>query len=332
MTRYRDLLSAALQGESLAITPVAVWRHYPERDQDSDSLAEATLADQARFDGDLVKLTPASTWQSRDQGLVDEWAGDAIGRRAIVSRPVQVPTDWLRLKQLDPWRGFSARILHSVERVRRALPGDIPLLATVFNPIFQAVQLAGFDTLRNHAHAHQPELTQGLDTLLRNTLSVIGALADLGVDGIFLATQHAGRSALAPEPYGSLALPADRACLEAAPLPFNILHLHGPDLHWEPFVDLTSAIIHYDATPENPEPAMLASRVARGLATGPHPAGTLLHGDPQTLRADIMALRQRLFGRRFFLAPGCALPLAVREAQIMAMMRAAREPLSASAP
>lgn len=327
LMRYRELLSAALAGEHLPICPVAAWRHHPILDQDGDELAEATLAGQARFDFDLVKITPASTWQSRDHGLMDRWAGDGIGRREITATVVQTPEDWRRLRRLDPWDGFSGNILQAARTVRRALDPEIPVLATVFNPIFQATQLAGLERLRHHAQAHRPQLEQGLATLRANTVAVIEQLVELRLDGVFLASQHAGRTTLAPESYASLALADDRACLDAAPLPFNILHLHGPEVDWELFCDLDSASIHYDAAERNPDPVSFARRLTGGLATGPHPQGTILHGTAEALIAEVIALRRDMLGHRFFLAPGCALPLAVPEPQVDALVQAARRPL-----
>ncbi|MBK5963388.1 hypothetical protein CCR95_04600 [Thiocystis minor] len=328
--RYRDLLSAVLVGESVATVPVSAWRHYPILDQDADTLTEVTLAHQARFDCDFVKLMPASTWQSRDHGLNDRWAGDAIGRREVTTTVIQTPDDWQRLRRLDPWNGFSGHILRAARQVRRTLAPEIPVLTTVFNPLFQAVQLAGLARVREHAQHHPGALAQGLATLLANTLAAIEQLADLRLDGIFLVTQHAGRAMLAPEPYVSLALDSDRACLTAAPLPFNLLHLHGSDLCWELFLDLDSVVIHYDAVAGNPDPVRLSKRLAGGLATGPHPQGAMLNGSPAELMAEVTGLRRRMRGRPFMLAPGCALPLAVPDHQVDALIQAARAPLSES--
>lgn len=326
--RYRELLSAALAGECLPISPVSAWRHHPILDQDGDALAAATLADQARFDFDLVKITPASTWQSRDHGLMDRWAGDSIGRREITTTVIRIPEDWRRLRRLHPWNGFSGNILRAVRAVRRALDPEIPVLATVFNPIFQAAQLAGLERLRHHAQAYRPQLEQGLAILRANTLAVIEQLVELRLDGVFLASQHAGRTRLTPASYASLALADDRACLDAAPLPFNILHLHGPEIDWELFCDLDSVSIHYDAAERNPDPVSFARHLTGGLATGPHPQGTILRGTAETLMAEVIALRRNMAEHRFFLAPGCALPLAVPERQVETLVQAARRPLS----
>ena len=324
MLRYRDLLSSALAGEAVDVTPVSAWKHHPVADQNHIALAEATLAEQARFDFDFAKITPASTWQSRDHGLEDRWDGDTIGRRQITATVIHQPEDWLRLRRLDPWDGFCGRILRAARQVRRELPAHVPLLATVFNPIFQASQLAGLDLLRDHARNHLPLLEQGLAVLHHNTRAVIGQLAEVGADGIFLATQLAGRNALAPAPYAALALAADNSCLEEASLPFNVLHLHGDEVCWEMFSDLTAAAVHYDAAENNPDPVALSDRMAGGVATGPHPHGAMLHGSSDEVVSDVLDLRRRMTGRKFFLAPGCALPLAVAEAQVEALVHAAR--------
>lgn len=331
--RYRDLLSAALAGDILPMTPVSAWRHHPILDQESDTLAAATLAYQARFDVDWVKITPASTWQSRDHGLMDRWANDRIGRREITATVIKTAEDWPRLRYLPPWDDFSGRMLRAVRTVRQALDPAIPVLATVFNPLFQAIQLAGLDVVRQHAQAHRPALEQGLAILRANTLAVIEQLLELRIDGVFFASQHAGRGLLAPHAYANLALSDDHACLDAAaPLPFNFLHLHGPEIDWALFRDLDSALIHYDAAERNPAPLALATQLAGGLATGPHPQGAILHGTTDILMADVLALRRAMQGQRFLLAPGCALPLAVPEHQVDALIQAARAPLTETHP
>ncbi|MBK1648031.1 hypothetical protein [Rhabdochromatium marinum] len=215
--RYRELLTAALAGESLSTAPVAAWRHHPILDQDDDSLAETTLAYQARFDFDLVKITPASTWQSRDHGLMDRWAGDSIGRREITATVIKTPEDWLRLQHLHPWDGFSGRILRAARAVRRALDPEIPVLATVFNPLFQATQLAGLDCLRHHAQQHRHALEQGLAILRANTLAVIEQLVErvLPFNNVLSKAEHR----------------TDRSCPRIAPSVRSTEPTHVRDCH-----------------------------------------------------------------------------------------------------
>ena len=72
-----------------------------------------------------------------------------------------------------------------------------------------------------------------------DTTRFVEALAGDGIDGIYLVAQHARDGALSEQTYKEFALPADRACLEAAAaLPLNVMHLHGESVH----ADLTLAL------------------------------------------------------------------------------------------
>jgi uroporphyrinogen decarboxylase len=324
--RYRDLIAAALHGEPLPICPVAAWRHHPGDDQSAEGLALATLAFQRRFDFDLVKVTPASTWQARDYGLRDAWQDDPIGRRAIVGRVVSSPEDWLHLPELNPWEGFSARILAAVRRVRAQLPRSVPVLATVFNPYFQATQLAGPERLQQHLDQAGDRVARGLAVIAANTRAVIQELVGLGIDGIYLASQHAGKDGPDAHRYADFALADDLACLDTAPLPLNLLHLHGAAVHWQLYRGLRAAVLHYDSSAANPDPVQLAGDYPCGLSTGPTPAALVGHG-PAMIEASILALRARMAGGRFVLSPGCAVPLAYRPDNLDALTAAARLPL-----
>jgi uroporphyrinogen decarboxylase len=323
--RYRELLAAVLAGASVPICPVFAHRHHPAADQDGERLAEATLAWQSRFDFDLVKLTPASTWQIRDYGVEDAPdPNDPLGRHRIVRRVVAVPEDWLRLPRLDPGRGFAARILHAAALVRRALPG-MPVLATVYSPASQAAKLAGADCLADHVREAPDKVALGLRTITGNTVRLISALADAGIDGVFLAVQNARAASFTASEYTRLGLPGDRASLEAArELPFNILHLHGDGVHCSLFEDRPPPLLHLEAAPGNPAPEALLLR--GGLASGPSPWGAISTGSAVEAFAEAQALLTRLKGPRFVLAPGCTLPLAVPSANLDAMVTAARTP------
>ena len=239
-----------LAGEPAPVCPVFAHQHHPAADQDGERLAEATVAWQARFDFDLVKLTPASTWQIRDYGVEDAPdPDDALGRRRITRRVVTVPEDWLHLPRLDPGRGFAAEILRAAALVRRALPG-MPVVATVYSPAAQAAKLAEPDRLADHVREAPEAVAAGLRTITENTVRLIGALADTGIDGVFLAVQNARAAAFTAAAYAGFGLPGDRASLEAArELPFNILHLHGDGVHHALFQDRLPALLHLEASP-----------------------------------------------------------------------------------
>ncbi|QLH37965.1 MAG: hypothetical protein HWD60_01785 [Defluviicoccus sp.] len=93
--------------------------------------------------------------------------------------------DWSDLKALNPFSGFTGKIVAAAARLRSRLPSHIPVIATVFNPVFQASQLRGFDALRDDM-LQAPQLVRtALDHLSNDTERTIQALRDAGVDGIF---------------------------------------------------------------------------------------------------------------------------------------------------
>jgi uroporphyrinogen decarboxylase len=166
-------------------------------------------------------------------------------------------------------------------------------------------------------------VTAGLRTITGNTVRLIRALADTGIDGVFLAVQNARAEAFTAAAYAGFGLPGDRASLEAArELPFNILHLHGDGVHHALFQDRLPALLHLEASPGNPAPEALLA--GGGLATGPSPWGAISTGSATEAFAEAEALLARLKGPGFVLAPDCTLPLSTPAANIDALVTAAR--------
>ena len=319
-------LGIALAGAGIragAATPVAFWRHHPIADQQADTLVEATLDFQRQFAVDLVKLTPASTYQSRDYGLQDAWTGDPIGRRDVIGRVVERPEDWLTLPTLDPRQGFVARFPDAAAMVRRHTAPGVPVLASVFEPFFQASQLAGLDRLLEHIEVAPALVAAGLARIAHNTEQLIRRYVEAGVDGIFLASQQANE-AVPIALYRRHGLPGALACLRAArSLPVNMLHLHGRNIHCSLFARLDGVVLHYDACPGNPAPDTLASTAFRTVSSGPSQA-SLLDGTAVSVAQEMMA---RCAGRGFVLGAGCTVPLAVPAETLHAVVEAARFPL-----
>jgi len=324
--RYRELLTRVLGGESVEICPVFCWKHHPELDQNAGTLAAATLAFQERFDCDLVKVSPASTYQLRDYGLVDAWRNDPVGRRSVENVVVQTPEDWFGLPRLDPRTGFTGRLVEAVGLVRQALPAEIPVTITVFDPIFQAVTLAGLECLHEHMRLAPEAVMAGLDRILENSLDLIAVLRSEAIDGIFLASQQALLQAFSAEEYIGFGLPGDQACLAAAAgLPFNMVHLHGSAVHAALFQDVPGIMLHYDANPTNPRPDSLLARGV-GVSTGPSPTLLASDGPDAAVTAACEALLESCKGRSFVLSPGCSVPLAVEAERLDAFIAAARTP------
>ena len=325
--RYRALVDSVMHGDEVDRCPVLFWKHHPIADQSAEGLSAATIDFQECFDLDIVKISPAATYQLPDYGLLDSWQGDPIGRRRIDRTVVQHPEDWRKLPRLDSRKGFASRFVTCADQVRRHFPAQVPVIITVFNPLFQAVTLAGVERLQTHMLQCPDAVEEGLDRLLENTLDLIGSLRAHRVDGIFLASQHALQHVFSADCYARFGLPGDRACLQAASgLPLNMLHIHGSPIHGSLFEDIEGVTLHYDATPINPAPRHFWAR-GRAISTGPSP--DLLGCNPPVaqVRAECDRILAGRDGARLILSPGCSVPLAVEADRLDAIIASARAPL-----
>jgi uroporphyrinogen decarboxylase len=324
--RNRELVQHILAGGRHETCPVTFWQHQPVADQETATLVEATVRFQERFDCDLVKMTPASTFQVRDYGLTDAWRGDSLGRRAIGPGIIRSADDWGRLPRLDPESGFIARHLACAREVRCRLDPGVPVLQSVFNPLFQAAVLGG-ELFVEHLREHPGAVEQGLAILTRNTVCFIEALVEAGVDGIYLVAQHARRGAMDGGFYERFGKPSDRACLAAAAaMPFNFFHLHGEQIHASQALELPLAVLHFSEDPGNPCPEELLRDGRCGVSTGPGQDGLIRRGTAVEAAGETEAVLRRLKGPRFLLGAGCVLALDTPEENIRAAMEVARTP------
>lgn len=228
----------------------AFWVHHPIADQTAEPFAAATLAFAKKAGGDFIKLTPSGTWQSVGHGAVDEvWPDDVIGRRRVVVPAVREPRDWANLPD---WRSTSLpaivqEMLRGAELVVDGASG-IPVLATVFNPMTQAFQLAGGPALLDIILANPVAFDAGLRTITANTEYLIEQFADRGVRGLYLST-HMMQPGLCPT--SEYRAWSDNDVLHKAlecGLDPVVFHLHGPEIQPAFAPDLDERVIlHLEA-------------------------------------------------------------------------------------
>ncbi len=289
-------------------------------------MVESTLAFQRRYDCDWVKVTPASTFQVRDYGITDAWKGDPLGRRWIGPGIIREPEDWDRLPSIDPSEGFLGGHLRCARELRRRLARDVPVLQSIFNPVFQASVIGGA-AFGAHVEACAEAVEAGLKRITENTVKFIEALADAGVDGIYLVSQHARDGGLSRAAYERFGWPSDARCLEvAAGMPFaSFLHLHGEGVFLPAADNFPRCVLHLASDGGNPDPKQLLDSERRWVSSGPDQDGSIRRGTPEEAATEVRAVLEKWKGPGFLLGAGCVLPLDTPEANILAATAAARE-------
>jgi uroporphyrinogen decarboxylase len=311
-----------LAGKSPDRIPVGLWRHFPVDDQDPQILAESTLDFQRRYDLDLIKVTPASSFCLKDWGAEDRWEGNTEGTRKYVRYVIQQPQDWERLQVLDPRAGFLRAQLDCLKTVVKKAGDTTPVLQTIFNPLAQAKNLCGDTALRRHLQTHPEAVRAGLDVILQSTLRFIEACLETGMDGIFLAVQHATPAFFREEEYRRWGMPDDLQLLAAAGNSWlNILHLHGETIHFSLLSGYPAQVINWhdrEAGPSLQEGQALSHKTVCG---GWRQWETIALGDGKKVEAEALDAIAQMRGKNLILGTGCVTPIIAPDSCLRAAAR-----------
>lgn len=320
MLSHRERLLACLTDDpALDRPPVALWRHFPVDDQTPETLAAATLAFQAQFDFDLVKVTPASSFCLRDWGVVDQWEGDTEGTRRYMKRVILDPSDWDKLPILNPDSPHLANQLKCLRMIRAGLDPQTPLLQTIFNPLAQAKNLAGSETLIVHMRRCPEAVMQGLEIIAESTKRFITAAAQTGIDGIFYAIQHAQSQLLTEEEFSRFSFPFDASLLNSCrDLHFNMVHLHGLHVMFDQIASLPANILNWHDR-ETTWSLAEGKKRFHGIVCGGLKRETVVLGTRADVLAEIDEARRQTGDKRFLLGTGCVVPVIAAYGNIVAV-------------
>ncbi len=319
-----ERVAAALAGEECDHPPVSLWQHFPNRDQTAEALADATLAWQARYGFDFIKLMPSGDYPTIDWGARSEYRGNAAGTRDLVRVPVATADDWRRIMPVPVDRGMNRQVIDAARLVNERLGGAVPVLQTVFSPLTVAHKLSNGRVIQ-HLREHPDAVHVGLAAITGVTRQFVAATLGAGASGLFFATQCATTDLLTTDEYAEFGARYDRQLLAAADASrFTMLHIHGENIMFD-------ALMDYPVHAINWHDRRTAPALAEGIArSGKCAAGGLHETAIATMTPDEAAAQARdaiatTGGRHLMVAPGCVIPIATPEATIAAITRAVRE-------
>ena len=318
----RERVLAAIQGKPVDRVPIALWRHFPQQDQKAETLAQAHVAFQKRWQWDILKVTPAASYYGDDWGLRAGYKPNPEGVRHVTERPIKKPADWAHLKNLDVTSGVYGRELHALRRIREGLP-DALMLSTVFSPLTVARTLAGEQALIRYLRENPEDLHRGLEAITDVTARFAVETLSSGADGIFFATQCATTKYLTVEEYEEFGRPYDLRVLEAASgAEVRLLHVHGTDIMFDALTDYPVDIINWHDRKTPPGLAAARAQTSTCLAGGINEWETLLKGTPEAVAAEVREAITQTGGRRHIVTAGCVVPVDVSDERLTAARRA----------
>lgn len=316
---HRTRLEACLSGEKLDRVPVALWRHFPVDDQSPERLAAAIRNFQQTFDFDFIKVTPASSYSTKDWGTTDKWTGNPEGSRKFLDPIITRFDDWRSLKKLDPRKGHLGSMLDTLSALQKMYSPDVPLIQTIFSPLSQAKNLVGKERLYYHMRSCPEALHLGLRTITEVTIDFLNLARKTGIDGIFYAIQHAQFQLLSVAEFESFGRFYDLQVLEAAKdLWLNIGHIHGENIMFDQVSDYPVSILNWHDRETSPTLAEAKHRFNGAVCGGLRQWETLVYGEPDEVTHEAREAIHQTSGERFILGTGCVLPITAPYGNILA--------------
>jgi uroporphyrinogen decarboxylase len=321
---HRHRLERTINGEKPDRVPVALWHHFPVDDQNPETLAQATLAFQKRFDFDLIKVMPPSSFCLKDWGVRDQWEGNPEGTRQYTKRVIEKEADWEKLSILDPTKGHLGQQLTCLELLSKSLEKETPFIQTIFNPLSQAKNLVGPDQLPVHLRQYPNAVHKGLKIIMESTLRFLSAAKKTGIAGIFFAIQHATPAILTESEYTEFGKAYDLPILKAAEdLWLNMVHIHGEPIQFDLISDYPVQILNWHDRETAPSIGD-GQRICKGTVCGGiSRIESFVLGTPVQITAEARDAFEQTEGKYLILGTGCVLPLTTPYGNIMAARRAA---------
>jgi len=314
---HRDRIEKVLSGENPDRIPISLWRHFPVDDQYPERLARATLIFQKKYDFDFVKVTPSSSFCLKDWGVQDEWKGNPEGTRNYLSTIQLRLEDFYKFSLNDPKTGYLGQQLDCLKILKKEVALDTPIIQTIFSPLSQLKNLIGKHNIPCFLRLHPQEALQLLDVITITTSNFINECQTIGIDGIFFAVQQASFDILNENEFELFGQKYDLKVLSVInDFWFNILHLHGNNVMFDIVKNYPCQVVNWHDREAFPSLREAFNQSNKVLCGGINRMRTMVLGDEELIRNEIITATEQTGGRRLIVSTGCVLPMITPECNI----------------
>lgn len=332
----RERVMAALHGAPVDRPPVSFWGHVYHRESSAAELVEATLERWRTFRWDWIKLNPRRHYHAEPWGTRFRYSGRPNEKPVLEDWPIRSGADWATVTERPATMGALGEQIDAVRMLRAGVPHDTPIIATVFTPLAILREMVPQPAqLRADLDTH-PEAVRGALAGVTATFErLVPELLAAGADGIFFATvDWATEDLLTADQYRSWARPTDLRLLRAAAgAAFNVLHVCKRRNLLAAVADYPVHAFSWAATdPTNPSLADGLRMFKGAVMGGVSHEGPLQESGPAGALVELRRAFEQTGGRRWLAAPGCSIPPATPDANLLALRAAVEELTGAPRP
>lgn len=326
----RERLHAAIHKKKVDRPPIALWRHFPVDDLDSEKFARRVVEFQNAYDFDFAKVTPASSYVAEMYGGELRDAGNREGTRVHVRRVINDWHDWKKIELIATDNPVMQRERDAMQRIRAGLGKDVPVMQTIFSPLSCARTLAG-DRLIQDLREHPSEVMHALQHLGTTMERFAHDSIDAGADSIFLATQVASRDVLTPEESRAFGQSFNLALINhlRGHVDFILLHIHGENIYYDHLFKYPVQIVNWHDRKTAPSLKQGKALFNGAVAGGIDEWNVLANGTPDQIRAQVQDAIQQTDGIGLIVAAGCVISTDTPDENIRAAIQAIQNGSSA---
>jgi len=324
----KERVDAALHGDAVDRVPASMWGHDYEREWNVQTFAEAMIENFTRYDWDFMKVNPRTSYSVEGWGVKVRPSGEKNKGPIYESSPIKTPSDWRKLRPLEPDRKALGEQLKALQLINHAVGYDAYFVETIYCPLGVARYLAGnnreavLQTLREDRSA----MHAALRVITETFTSFAIACMELGASGIFYATDKwASAGVLTADQYREFGEQYDLEFLDAIKRgsKFTILHNCGSQIYFDQLASYPVQAISWDAHAEgNPDLGEGKRRSGKAVMGGISEQTTLKNGTSNQVQEEVAQALALTDGKHFLLAPGCVVPPEVPARNFDAIRRA----------
>ncbi|TMB71125.1 MAG: hypothetical protein E6J43_00300 [Chloroflexi bacterium] len=323
-----ERVAAALKGDHVDAVPVSAWWHDFEREWLAHDLAEATLEAYRKYNWDFIKVNPRASYFGEAFGA--KYAPREGRQPDLIEPGVSAPEHLRRIERQDGRSGVWVEQLEALRLIAAGLEGEAPFMQTIFSPLATMSRITGSTKYVQRLMTENPgELLAALEPVAETLAAYSKASLDAGAAGIFFATVEWGSAdVISIEDYNRFARPFDLKVLEAVKgAPFNVLHVCRDHNHLMHLRDYPVAALHWawnDTNPDHYEVHEGIRAEEERAVMGGVSQETMLSGTPREIKREASNAQASTCLRHHLLAPGCSIDPATPEANLRALVKAAR--------
>lgn len=321
----QDRFHALLSGERADRPIVSGWRHFIDKEQNAEDLADITISFTKKYDWDWVKINPRATYLAEAWGNQYDYTDyqTVFPRQKSTVIPAAESLWELEVKKAAQTPSLQEH-LEAVRKIRQGLP-DVPLLQTVFSPLTVLLFIVGRSayvtktvfgieqpvTLDSLFKEHRAAAHHALHAIALTLADYVQELRQAGSDGLFYAVTGTAHPGVFDEArFDEFSRPYDSIVLEAASYGKNILHTCGAHSQPEKFNDYRIDGISWDTAAEG-NPGLDANLKATKVGGVDHEL--FAANDIAQIRKQAKEALTLMKDQPFILSPNCAIPLNVTD-------------------